>query len=410
MEEDEIGEEEPIYDVINDSNEKKLKRTVTGAAARRGTFNRARAWSTESTGDRSKLLIRLREKFHLKPSEELPRNESLSPTTSAGFPNSKAVADKRRALRAVNPKTRRSPSWHEASVSEVESKRSRSKSLSSGFFRRFRDSKREDILPNSDRCKQESSCWFPEELGDPHGGLQNGALLPGQETSDPHPIPARQRPTGSEKLKKRAQSISFPLDRDSLSGKEVNFQENTAQQCRNELPSLSEDLERLSHLSWYWGPLSRYEAEKILAGKSNGTFLVRDSFHEFHLFSVTFRSKGRTLHTRIAYDKGWFGFMGPGGVETKTNSVVDLMEKTMKISQRRNLTHTTGGLIGPSYPIRFLFPFSRFEEVPSLQHLCRFVIRQNSRCDKLHELPIPAKLIRYLRVENHYLPEGETEN
>ena len=77
MEEDEIGEEEPIYDVINDTNEKKLKKTVTDAAARRGTFNRARAWSTESTGDRSKLLIRLREKFHLKPSEELPRNESL---------------------------------------------------------------------------------------------------------------------------------------------------------------------------------------------------------------------------------------------------------------------------------------------------------------------------------------------
>lgn len=409
MEEDEIEEEEPIYSVINDSNEKKLKKTATGAAVKRGTFNRARAWSTESTGDRGKLLIRLREKFHLKSSEELPRNESLSPSTSAGFANSDALADKRRALQAVNPKTRRSPSRYEASVSEVESKRSRSKSVSSGFFRRLRGSKREDILPNSDRCKQENSCWFPDELGDPHGGLQNGAVPPGQETSDPPPITSLQRLIGREKLKKRAQSVSFPLGRDSLSGKEVNFQEKTAKHYRSELPSLSVDLERLSHLGWYWGPLSRYEAEKILEGTSNGTFLVRDSFHEFHLYSVTFRSKGRTLHTRIAYDKGWFGFMGAGGVETKTNSVVDLMEKTMKISQRRNLTHTTGGIIGPSYPIRFLFPFSRFEEVPSLQHLCRFVIRQNSRCDKLHELPLPAKLIRYLRVENHYLPEGETE-
>ncbi|GBP13410.1 Suppressor of cytokine signaling 5 [Eumeta japonica] len=45
--------------------------------------------------------------------------------------------------------------------------------------------------------------------------------------------------------------------------------------------------------------MDRYEAERLLEGKPEGTFLLRDSAQEEFLFSVTFRKYGRSLHARI---------------------------------------------------------------------------------------------------------------
>lgn len=59
------------------------------------------------------------------------------------------------------------------------------------------------------------------------------------------------------------------------------------------------DLERIINSSFYWGKMDRYEAERLLEGKPEGTFLLRDSAQEEFLFSVTFRKYGRSLHARI---------------------------------------------------------------------------------------------------------------
>jgi len=59
------------------------------------------------------------------------------------------------------------------------------------------------------------------------------------------------------------------------------------------------DLEKITNSSFYWGKMDRYEAEHLLEGKPEGTFLLRDSAQEEFLFSVTFRKYGRSLHARI---------------------------------------------------------------------------------------------------------------
>lgn len=59
------------------------------------------------------------------------------------------------------------------------------------------------------------------------------------------------------------------------------------------------DLEKIINSSFYWGKMDRYEAERLLEGKPEGTFLLRDSAQEEFLFSVTFRKYGRSLHARI---------------------------------------------------------------------------------------------------------------
>jgi suppressor of cytokine signaling 5 len=37
------------------------------------------------------------------------------------------------------------------------------------------------------------------------------------------------------------------------------------------------DLKAITSCSFYWGKIDRYEAEKLLEGKPEGTFLLRDS-------------------------------------------------------------------------------------------------------------------------------------
>lgn len=59
------------------------------------------------------------------------------------------------------------------------------------------------------------------------------------------------------------------------------------------------DLKRITSCTFYWGKMDRYEAERLLEGKPEGTFLLRDSAQEEFLFSVSFRKYGRSLHARI---------------------------------------------------------------------------------------------------------------
>lgn len=54
--------------------------------------------------------------------------------------------------------------------------------------------------------------------------------------------------------------------------------------------------------------MDRYEAERLLEGKQEGTFLLRDSAQEEFLFSVSFRKYGRSLHARIEQWNHKFSF------------------------------------------------------------------------------------------------------
>lgn len=52
------------------------------------------------------------------------------------------------------------------------------------------------------------------------------------------------------------------------------------------------------------------------------------------------------------------------------------------------------------FPVRLTNPISKFDEVPSLQHICRYVIRRRLDINKLHCLPM--QLQEYVK-QNAYL-------
>ena len=56
---------------------------------------------------------------------------------------------------------------------------------------------------------------------------------------------------------------------------------------------------------WFWGQVSVDEAEALLNGRENGSFLVRDSAsNPTGAFSLSFRCQGATHHTRIEIKHG----------------------------------------------------------------------------------------------------------
>ena len=166
------------------------------------------------------------------------------------------------------------------------------------------------------------------------------------------------------------------------------------------LATLGSNVRNLAQFSWYWGPVSRYEAEDMLAGHKDGTFLVRDSSDERYLLSLTFRSQGRTLHTRIEHHLGRFSFyaINSGNYEDGYSSVGSLIERSMYDSQEGAFCFSRQRFENaPSIPVRLTVPYSRRNHVRSLQHICRFVIRQHTRYDLIRELPLPNIVKDYLQ-------------
>lgn len=157
-------------------------------------------------------------------------------------------------------------------------------------------------------------------------------------------------------------------------------------------------LRNVARYGWYWGPVTRVEAEEKLQGADDGVFLVRDSSDDRYLLSLSFRSQGKTLHTRIEYSNGYFSFYSfPDSDSEGYRSIVDLIEWSMHHSKAGVFCFSRGKAMGsPAVPVRLLKPLSRFNQVRSLQHYCRFVIRQSIRFDCIRQLPLPRHVHGYL--------------
>ncbi|CAL8353327.1 unnamed protein product [Lota lota] len=148
------------------------------------------------------------------------------------------------------------------------------------------------------------------------------------------------------------------------------------------------DLLQITNLGCYWGVMDRYEAETLLEGKPEGTFLLRDSAQEDYLFSVSFRRYGRSLHARIEQWNHNFSFDVHDPNVFHAPTVTGLLEHY----KDPNSCMFFEPLL--SNPIHRTQPFS-------LQHLCRAVVSSSTTYDGINQLPIPTALKKHLK-EYHY--------
>ncbi|XP_012268030.2 uncharacterized protein LOC105692998 [Athalia rosae] len=148
------------------------------------------------------------------------------------------------------------------------------------------------------------------------------------------------------------------------------------------------DLRSITACSFYWGKMDRYEAELLLEGKLEGTFLLRDSAQEEFLFSVSFRKYGRSLHARVEQWNHKFSFDShdPGVYASET--VCGLIE------------HYKDPSCCMFFEPMLTIPLHRTYAFP-LQHLCRSVITTRTTYDGINKLQLPKTLKSYLK-EYHY--------
>ncbi|XP_017885914.1 suppressor of cytokine signaling 5 [Ceratina calcarata] len=177
------------------------------------------------------------------------------------------------------------------------------------------------------------------------------------------------------------------------------FEENTDANTSNEnkvKASLTKELLKLSNYGWYWGPISGTEADAKLISEPDGAFLVRDSSDDRYVLTLSFKSSGKLLHTRMEHSGGLFSLCNQSDGEA-FSSVADLIDYSINFSQTAVFCYAQPRYPGyPSFPVRLTKPVSRFTQVRSLQYLCRFVIRQNTRLDNIHKLPLPKTIKGYI--------------
>ncbi|XP_056612505.1 suppressor of cytokine signaling 9 [Triplophysa dalaica] len=148
------------------------------------------------------------------------------------------------------------------------------------------------------------------------------------------------------------------------------------------------DLLQITNLPCYWGVMDRYQAETLLEGKPEGTFLLRDSAQEDYLFSVSFRRYGRSLHARIEQWNHNFSFDVHDPSVFHAPTVTGLLEHY----KDPNSCMFFEPLL--STPTHRTHPFS-------LHHICRAVISGCTTYDGINALPLPNSLKEHLK-EYHY--------
>lgn len=148
------------------------------------------------------------------------------------------------------------------------------------------------------------------------------------------------------------------------------------------------DLQKITACCYYWGKMDRYEAEKLLEGKPEGTFLLRDSAQDEYLFSVSFRKYGRSLHARIEQFNHRFSFDSHDPSVFMAPTVTGLLE------------HYKDPTSVMFFEPMLTSPLHR-NHVFSLQQLCRAAIVSHTTYDGINELCLPSTMKDYLK-EYHY--------
>lgn len=148
------------------------------------------------------------------------------------------------------------------------------------------------------------------------------------------------------------------------------------------------DLLSITNCAFYWGVMDRYEAERLLDNRPEGTFLLRDSAQEEYLFSVSFRRYGRSLHARIEHWNHKFSFDSHDPGVFASDTVCGLIE------------HYKDPSCCMFFEPMLTNPLARTNPFP-LQHLCRAVISSSTTYDGINHLCLPKSLKIYLK-EYHY--------
>ncbi|KAJ6220458.1 hypothetical protein RDWZM_006270 [Blomia tropicalis] len=155
----------------------------------------------------------------------------------------------------------------------------------------------------------------------------------------------------------------------------------------------TETPEQLIHYPWFWGSITRKEAESLLRGQKDGTFLIRESSDKRFLYSLSFRSNGKTMHTRIELIDEHYYFYSNEPCSNRqhdgTRTLAELINAAMNQNNADNIFFYSRGLRNQTslYTVSMNQPLSRWQylleyqyetnENKALQYMCKFVLNHS---------------------------------
>jgi len=241
-----------------------------------------------------------------------------------------------------------------------------------------------EISPNQLSHSPESHDWPASHVTDSDSDLSLASSLHTQCAISDHTQPAESASLGPA----MAAAAPDPDEESYASASTSTSLPRTIHTQVDYIHCLVPDLLQIASCGFYWGVMDRYEAERLLENKPEGTFLLRDSAQEEFLFSVSFRRYGRSLHARIEQWNHKFSFDSHDPGVYSSDSVCGLMEHYKDPSCCMFFEPML------TLPLHRTFPFS-------LQHLCRSVIGSNITYDGINFLPLPKSLRQYIKYY-HY--------
>lgn len=181
--------------------------------------------------------------------------------------------------------------------------------------------------------------------------------------------------------------------------------------------------------SWYWGNISRRDAENLLRGKEDGTFLVRKSSDQRFLYSLSFRSNGKTMHTRIEYSNKLFCFFSNDSSNNRSNdgssTLGGLISEAMNQNSADNIFFYSRGLKSESslFTVSLTQPLSRFDYLlnydysdkdnKTLKYFCKFILLHTSIAQyKLKSCydTVPDEIQKFLKNNILFPPIKQKQN
>ena len=164
---------------------------------------------------------------------------------------------------------------------------------------------------------------------------------------------------------------------------------------------IGEVLDRLNMCGWYWGAIDNNEAMRILKSKPCGTFLLRDSSHSRHYFTLSVRTDRGMTSIRVLFERGRFTLDNYNAERWQSTPNFDCVLKL--ICYYVHLSNSQDGrqlLAKPDKDVdkdtHVVLRKPLFQEVPSLKHLCRRVINTSKLLRNVPRLKLPRLIESYL--------------
>ncbi|XP_037073206.1 suppressor of cytokine signaling 5-like, partial [Pollicipes pollicipes] len=320
---------------------------------------------------------------------------TITTTTAAARPAESTAAGRKesrirrtlRALRQAGARVSRTRGGREPAPAAA-GRRGSSPSLSSGSepprppiidLTRFNP----DQYPTDDfdeRARQERAREIAEGIEMAPGG--------GGRADVARPAPAAEQPPAPAALPAPHAESQLLVSHFAQLAMDGSLVQRTVHTTVDYIHCLVPDLLRIVNSPFYWGEMDRYEAERLLENKPEGTFLLRDSAQEEYLFSVSFRRYSRSLHARIEQWNQNFSFDSHDPGVYASSTVTGLIE------------HYKDPSCCMFFEPMLTRPLNRTFVFP-LTHLCRAAIVSCINYDGINQLRLPRPLRQFL-MEYHY--------